>query len=141
MRLSERELIDRDRRATERWIREAQLPVLKSMESFDFGAQPGLNEPIVWELLRGDYIARRENVLLVDNPGTGKTHLATALGYAACAQGRRVPLRMHRTTAPIPAAPLRPWPQRVSVPVPITERGFTGPAASPLQDAPWFELV
>jgi len=90
MRLSERELIDRERRATERRIREAQFPVLKSMESFDFRAQPTLNEPLVRELLRGEYIARRENVLLVGNPGTGKTHLATALGYAACAQGRRV---------------------------------------------------
>jgi DNA replication protein DnaC len=38
----------------------------------------------------GEYIGRRENVLLVGNPGTGKTHLATALGYAARSQGRRV---------------------------------------------------
>jgi len=90
LRLSERELIDRERRATERRIKEAQFPVLKSIESFDFGAQPTLNEPLVRELLRGEYIGRKENVLLVGNPGTGKTHLATALGYAACSQGRRV---------------------------------------------------
>jgi DNA replication protein DnaC len=90
LRLSERELIDRERRATERRIKEAQFPVLKSLESFDFGAQPTLNEPLVRELLRGEYIGRKENVLLVGNPGTGKTHLATALGYAACSQGRRV---------------------------------------------------
>jgi DNA replication protein DnaC len=90
LRLSERELIDRERRATERRIKEAQFPVLKSLESFDFGAQPTLNEPLVRELLRGEYVGRKENVLLVGNPGTGKTHLATALGYAACSQGRRV---------------------------------------------------
>jgi DNA replication protein DnaC len=90
LRLSERELIDRERRATERRIKEAQFPVLKSIESFDFGAQPTLNEPLVRELLGGEYIGRKENVLLVGNPGTGKTHLATALGYAACSQGRRV---------------------------------------------------
>jgi DNA replication protein DnaC len=90
LRLSERELIDRERRATERRIKEAQFPVHKTIESFDFGAQPTLNEPLVRELLAGEYIGNRENVLLVGNPGTGKTHLATALGYAACTQGRRV---------------------------------------------------
>jgi DNA replication protein DnaC len=47
-------------------------------------------------LLRGDYIAKKENVLLVGNAGTGKTHLATALGFAACSQGKRV--RFYTTT-------------------------------------------
>ena len=88
--LAERELIDRERRATERRIREAAFPVLKTIETFDFGAQPSINEPLVRELLRGEYMAKRENVLLVGNPGTGKTHLATALGFAACTQGKRV---------------------------------------------------
>ncbi len=90
LRLGERELLDRERRATERRIKEAQFPVVKGIESFDFRAQPTVNEPLVRELLRGEYVGRRENVLLVGNPGTGKTHLATALGYAACSQGRRV---------------------------------------------------
>jgi DNA replication protein DnaC len=89
-RLAERELIDRERRATERRIKEAAFPVLKTIETFDFTAQPSLNEPLVRELLRGEYMAKKENVLLVGNPGTGKTHLATALGYAACTQGKRV---------------------------------------------------
>ena len=89
-RLTERELIDRERRSTERRIREAQFPVLKTLESFDFGAQPSLNEALVRELMSGEYLAKRENVLLVGNPGTGKTHLATALGYQACTQGKRV---------------------------------------------------
>jgi DNA replication protein DnaC len=88
--LAERELIDRERRATERRIREAAFPVLKTIETFDFRAQPSINEPLVRELLRGEYLAKRENVLLVGNPGTGKTHLATALGFAACTQGKRV---------------------------------------------------
>jgi len=56
-----------------------------------------LNEALVRELLRGDYIAKKENVLLVGNPGTEKTHLATALGYMACTQGRRV--RLFTTTS------------------------------------------
>lgn len=90
LRLAERELIDRERRATERRIKEAAFPVLKTIETFDFAAQPSLNEPLVRELLRGEYIGKRENLLLVGNPGTGKTHLASALGFAACTQGKRV---------------------------------------------------
>ncbi len=42
------------------------------------------------ELLRGEYIDKRENILLVGNSGTGKTHLSTALGIAACGLGKRV---------------------------------------------------
>ena len=90
LRLVERELIDRERRATERRIKEAQFPVIKTIESFDFKAMPSVNEPLVRELLRGEYIGKKENLLLVGNPGTGKTHLASALGFAACSQGKRV---------------------------------------------------
>jgi DNA replication protein DnaC len=90
LRLVERELIDRERRATERRIKEAQFPVIKTIESFDFKAMPSVNEPLVRELLRGEYMAKKENLLLVGNPGTGKTHLASALGFAACSQGKRV---------------------------------------------------
>ena len=97
LRLTERELIDRERRATERRIKEAQFPVIKTIDSFDFGAQPSINEPLVRELLRGEYIGKKENILLVGNPGTGKTHLASALGFAACSQGKRV--RFTTTTA------------------------------------------
>ena len=64
--------------------------MLKTFESFAFESQPSINEALVRELMRGEYIEQRENVLLIGNAGTGKTHLATALGFAACAQGRRV---------------------------------------------------
>ena len=90
LRLTERELLDRERRAAERRLRDARFPVLKTVDAFDFKAQPGVNEALYRELLRGDYVEQRENVLLIGNSGTGKTHLATALGFAACAQGRRV---------------------------------------------------
>ncbi len=90
LRLAERELLERERKATERRIKEAGFPVVKTIDTFDFGSRPSLNESLVRELLRGEYVQRRENVLLVGNPGTGKTHLATALGYAACMSGKRV---------------------------------------------------
>ncbi len=97
LRLAERELLERDRKATERRIKEAAFPVVKTIDTFDFAARPSLNETLVRELLRGEYLERRENILLVGNPGTGKTHLATALGFAACTAGKRV--RFTTTTA------------------------------------------
>lgn len=90
LRLTERELIDRERRAAERRIKAAKFPVIKTLDSFDFSAQPSINEAVLRELMSGEYIDRRENVLLVGNSGTGKTHLAIALGFSACSQGRRV---------------------------------------------------
>ena len=90
LQLVERELIEREQRAAERRIKYARFPVLKTFESFAFESQPSINEALVRELMRGEYVDQRENVLLLGNAGTGKTHLATALGFAACAQGRRV---------------------------------------------------
>jgi DNA replication protein DnaC len=90
LRLVERELLDREQRAAERRIKAAAFPVLKTLDTFDFAAQPSINQALVRELAGGEYIERKENVLLVGNSGTGKSHLATALGLAACALGRRV---------------------------------------------------
>ena len=90
LRMSELELLDRERRATERRIRQAKFPVVKSLDSFDFLAIPSLNKTLVLELARCEFLVRRENVLLLGNSGTGKTHVALALGLAACQRGHRV---------------------------------------------------
>jgi DNA replication protein DnaC len=90
LRLAEREVIDREQRASERRLKAASFPIIKTIDTFDFKAQPSLNEELIRQLLRGDYIVQRENVLFVGNAGTGKTHLASALAFAACAQGYRV---------------------------------------------------
>jgi len=90
LRLSEREMADREKRAAERRLKAAKFPVLKTLDTFEFAAQSSINHQLVRELARGEYIDRRENVLMVGNSGTGKTHLATALGFSACQQGRRV---------------------------------------------------
>lgn len=90
LRLAEREVLRREERAAERRIIAANFPVIKVIDTFDFKAQPSINEPLIRELLRGEYVGRKENILLVGNPGTGKTHLATALAFAACSQGRKV---------------------------------------------------
>jgi DNA replication protein DnaC len=90
LRLAERELLDRERRAAERRVKEARFPIIKTLDTFDFKMQPSINVALVRELMRGEYVDKRENVLLIGNSGTGKTHLACALAFAACAQGRRV---------------------------------------------------
>lgn len=87
LRLIELELIDRERRTVERRIRAARFPAVKSLDTFDFTAIPSLNKMLVLELARSEYILRRENVIALGNSGTGKTHVALALGLAACQKG------------------------------------------------------
>lgn len=89
LRLVERELPDREKRAAERRIKEANFPVVKTIDTFDFKVQPSLNEQLVRELMRGEYIDRRENLLLIGNPGSGKTHLACALALLHAPWERR----------------------------------------------------
>jgi len=90
LQLCELERIDRDKRAAERRLKAAKFPNTKTLESFDFTAQPSINKQLVTELMRGAYLDQRESIILIGNAGTGKTHLATALGVQACGQGRKV---------------------------------------------------
>jgi DNA replication protein DnaC len=89
-RLVELELIDRERRMVERRIKAAKFPAVKSLDSFDFTAIPKLNKMQVLELARCEWIERRENVVALGPSGTGKTHVALALGLAACQKGLSV---------------------------------------------------
>jgi DNA replication protein DnaC len=90
LRMSELELLERERRASERRIHQARFPVVKSLDSFQFLALPSLNKALVLELARCEFLDRRENVVLLGNSGTGKTHIALALGLAACQRGYHV---------------------------------------------------
>jgi DNA replication protein DnaC len=87
LRLAELELIERERRMVERRIRAAKFPAVKSLESFDFTAIPVLNKMLVLELARCEYILRRENIIALGPSGTGKSHIALALGLCACQKG------------------------------------------------------
>ncbi|MFT7623555.1 MAG: DNA replication protein DnaC [Myxococcota bacterium] len=78
-----------ERRATRR-IKEAGFPLVKTLEGFDFRKSPDLPEGKLRRLADGDWIERAETVILLGDPGTGKTHLATALGVAAASRGQRV---------------------------------------------------
>ena len=90
LRLCELERIDRERRMVERRIRMARFPQTKSFDTFDFLAQPSINKPLVLELARAEWIDKRSNVIALGPSGTGKTHVALALGLAACQKGYSV---------------------------------------------------
>jgi DNA replication protein DnaC len=96
LQLLELELLDREKRAAERRLKAAKFPTIKTLESFDFTARPSVNKVLISELARCEFIDKRENVLFIGNPGSGKSHLATALAAQACAKGYRV--RFYRTT-------------------------------------------
>jgi DNA replication protein DnaC len=90
LRLCERELADREARATQRRLKAAGFPKLKTLDTFDFAAQPSLNRALVLELGRCEFVTRRESVILLGGTGTGKSHVATGLGVAACQRGLKV---------------------------------------------------
>jgi DNA replication protein DnaC len=88
--LSELESQQRDENAFKRRVSQARFPLSKTLDQFDFSAIPALNKAKVLNLAQGDYIGKKENLILMGNSGTGKTHLATALGLIACQQGKNV---------------------------------------------------
>jgi DNA replication protein DnaC len=96
LQLLELELLDREKRSADRRLKAAKFPTIKSLDAFDFTARPSVNKVLIAELARCEFIDKRENLLLVGNPGTGKSHLASALAAQACARGYKV--RFFRAT-------------------------------------------
>ena len=90
LRLTELEVATRSANALAARIRAAAFPVAKDFDTYDFTALPSLPKQKVLELARGEWITQHYNCCLIGNAGTGKTHLAIALGLAACRQGQRV---------------------------------------------------
>ncbi len=90
LRLSELELLERERKGCERRIKQARFPANKALDNFDFSVTPSLNKKQVLELARGEWIDQKENVIFLGNPGCGKSHLAMALGRVACQRGYKV---------------------------------------------------
>ncbi|MCU0366597.1 MAG: IS21-like element helper ATPase IstB [Bacteroidales bacterium] len=88
--LLEQEVAQREKNRQQRRIKAARFPALKDLATFDFSAVPDLNKVRVLDLARGEYIVKREPILMVGNPGVGKTHVATGLAAAACRQGYKV---------------------------------------------------
>lgn len=88
--LAEQEVLERHARRRDRRLKEAKIPIVKDLTSFDFTAIPQLNAQKIRQLAQGEYIDQAEPIILVGSPGLGKTHIATALAVAATQQMRRV---------------------------------------------------
>ena len=71
----------------DRRIKAARFPALKGLESFNFDAIPALNKKLVLDLARSEFVDRRENIIALGPSGVGKTHVAIAIGLAACQHG------------------------------------------------------
>lgn len=88
--LAEQEVVQREQNRLVQRIKTAHFPMTKELADFDFSALPTLNKAQILDFARGEYITKREALILIGNPGLGKTHLATGLALAACRQGKRV---------------------------------------------------
>ena len=88
--LVEGEALERQQRSIQRRIRQARFPVVKTLEPFQWTWPRKINRLQVQNLFRLRFIEDKANVIFLGGVGLGKTHLATALGYAACQKGHSV---------------------------------------------------
>ena len=92
------ELRRRQDRLLERRHKQARFrDIERSLDSFDFDFNKKMNRALIYELATGRFVGQREDVLLLGPPGTGKSHLAQAIGRAAILQGYRVIYREAHT--------------------------------------------
>lgn len=83
LRLMKREYDARQEKQRQRRIKRAHFPILKTLEEFDLSRLEHVKPEYVKQLVSCDFIRRHENLVMIGNPGTGKTHLMTALGLKA----------------------------------------------------------
>ena len=88
--LREAETQERAERRERRRLVDARFPALKRLEDFRFEDNPSVPQATVAALAEGSWIDDREQIVLLGDSGTGKSHLAIALAVAACHEGRRV---------------------------------------------------
>jgi DNA replication protein DnaC len=84
------EQASRDAHGGDARIKAARFPARKTLEEFDFSFQRSIKKTLIVHLGQLDFLHTRENVVLLGPPGTGKTHIAIALGIRACLAGHRV---------------------------------------------------
>ncbi len=88
--LLEAEIKQREENTRKRLIAQAHFPYIRTLDQFDFSIIPSVNKAGVLDLAKGEYLTKNENIVLIGNMGTGKTHTAVALGVLACQLGKRV---------------------------------------------------
>ena len=88
--LMKMELDSRMESSQKRKIKSSNFPYIKTMDELDCNQFEHLSEAFIYELASCDFVSKRQNVVMIGNPGTGKTHLSIALGVKACMQGMNV---------------------------------------------------
>jgi DNA replication protein DnaC len=97
--MMKQELASRSANQQKRRIKQAGFSGEKTLEEFDFKRLRHVEEAYVYQLASCDFIRNRQNVLMIGNPGSGKTHLSIALGLKACQSGFRVKFTTAATLA------------------------------------------
>ncbi|MDH4203849.1 MAG: IS21-like element helper ATPase IstB [Phycisphaerae bacterium] len=87
--LTETEVMTRKENGFKKRLSEAKFPLIKPLETFDFGAAPELDARLIQELAACEYMQQARNVIFLGKSGAGKTHLAISLGIEACKNGIR----------------------------------------------------
>lgn len=85
----EKELAQRHQSKIEMSLKLANFPYLKKIETYDFKAQPSVDQKIIDEIATGRYLEEGRCLFFLGPPGVGKTHLAIGLASLACSQGKR----------------------------------------------------
>ncbi|WP_372997814.1 IS21-like element helper ATPase IstB [Lutispora sp.] len=84
------ELLNRANKGNHRRLQKAKFPQHKTIEEFNFSYQPSINRQTIYQLSTCEFIRKKENIAFIGPPGTGKTHLAIAIGVKAVTQGYNV---------------------------------------------------
>lgn len=84
------ELINRTNNGNQKRMQQAKFPQIKTIEEFNFNYQPSINRQTIYHLGACEFIRKKENIAFIGPPGTGKTHLAIAIGVKAIIQGYSV---------------------------------------------------
>jgi len=84
------ELDSRQESTRRRKIKYAGFPYIKTMDELDYNRFEHITEAFINELASCDFLSKRQNIVMIGNPGTGKTHFSIALGVKACMQGMNV---------------------------------------------------
>jgi DNA replication protein DnaC len=85
-----REIHQREENRQRRQVRQARFPLAKSIDTLELNRFEKVEEAVIWQLATGDFVKHRENVIMIGNPGKGKTHLAIGLGRRMCGLGFKV---------------------------------------------------
>lgn len=87
--LTQIEMLAKEQRAINAYVKVAGFPFIKTIKDFDFSYQPSLNKTLIHDLATCRFLEKKENIVFIGTPGGGKTHLATSIGIEA-ASARKI---------------------------------------------------